>query len=462
MSDQMLNKNNGVHQESDLLSADLSGLRLRKSAEAEQLGIPSKKLEKWKYTSFSTVLKDGMTPASKNYELDHIRELLSSELAMDSALRVVTYNGELVSELSNLDSIDGVSCSVVDGVRAKEAFAGSDGEIDLSAERINELYLAEVDAENYFEKQNLAQFAKQLNFKIQQGRALEKPIVVIHLAGSPLNEELSNQNVSNVKAIPSQMVRLHLTIESGAEVSLLEIFKGENEDRYFTNSLFDARLRANSKLSYCRVQAEGTKGMHFGSTRIKQDKNSSTELFQYTLGSTMSRQDLQVELMGEGAETIVDGLYLLNQNQHADHSTSIEHRIGNTQSSQIYKGVLNEDAKAIFNGRIYIAKDAQKANASQLNKTLLLSKKAEIDTKPELEIYADDVKASHGATVGQLDEDQIFYLESRAIPRNDAIRILSRGFAEEIVLAMSNEFLKSAVHLLLDEKFNTYRFDEEQ
>jgi Fe-S cluster assembly protein SufD len=152
-------------------------------------------------------------------------------------------------------------------------------------------------------------------------------------------------------------------------------------------------------------------------------------------------------LAAPGAEAVVDGLYIENGKQHVDNHTNIEHFVADTRSEQLYKGILDGESRAVFNGRVFIAQDAQRSNSSQLNNNLLLSKRAEVDTKPELEIFADDVKAGHGATIGRLDPEHLFYLRSRAISSDDAVAMLALGFANDLVLRRTNEYVREALSL---------------
>lgn len=165
------------------------------------------------------------------------------------------------------------------------------------------------------------------------------------------------------------------------------------------------------------------------------------------------RNNLAICLDGENIESSLDGLYGIRGHQHIDNHTCVDHRYPHCTSSQLYKGILDGSARAVFNGKIFVRREAQKTNAYQLNRNLMLSPDAEVDTKPQLEIYADDVKCTHGATIGQIDEDEIFYLQSRCIPKKQAISLLSHGFAEDVLYQIGNPGIRHTFRGLLCEYF---------
>jgi Fe-S cluster assembly protein SufD len=165
-----------------------------------------------------------------------------------------------------------------------------------------------------------------------------------------------------------------------------------------------------------------------------------------------SREDLDILLTEPGAEALLDGLYLADGKRHVDHSTNVEHIAPHTTSSQLYKGILNDESRAVFNGRVHIHRDAQKSMAAQLNNNLILSKRAEIDTKPELAIDADDVKASHGATIGQIDPEHVFYLLARAILEDDAIKMLAKGFAQDVAFRIQNDVIRPVIEKVVEKR----------
>jgi Fe-S cluster assembly protein SufD len=233
-----------------------------------------------------------------------------------------------------------------------------------------------------------------------------------------------------------------IVVGRGADVSLIEKY-GAGADAQ-TQATF-LEIGADAKVSHLRLQTGAgvsDQGFVFASTRAKVRENAKYDTAQVSFGSRLSREDLTVELCSAGAEVTTDGVFIGRSNQLVDHHTNLVHVVGNTTSRQIYKGLLADESRGVFNGRIAIAKNASGSNSSQMNKNLLLSKKVELDTKPQLEIDNDDVKAAHGAAIGRLDPDQLFYLRSRGISMSEAVAMLARGFADEAVQRLESPALR--------------------
>ncbi|MGH8496260.1 MAG: Fe-S cluster assembly protein SufD [Gammaproteobacteria bacterium] len=227
--------------------------------------------------------------------------------------------------------------------------------------------------------------------------------------------------------------RVLITAEPGASLTVVEHFIGVDDAANFTNTVTELAAAAGACVEHYKVQDESRQGFHIGSLHVRQDRDSRVFSQHIDLGGYLSRNDIHVALDGEGAEVTLNGLYLAGGRQHMDSHTRIEHLKPHTRSSEDYRGVLRDRARAVFNGKIRVHEDAQKIEANQTNRNLLLSDQAEIDTKPELEIYADDVKCTHGATIGQLDEDALFYLRSRGIGDDMARGLLTFAFADGVI-----------------------------
>ncbi|HVF87595.1 MAG TPA: Fe-S cluster assembly protein SufD, partial [Pyrinomonadaceae bacterium] len=198
-----------------------------------------------------------------------------------------------------------------------------------------------------------------------------------------------------------------------------------------------------ARLVHYKVQRESERAFHVASTRAALGRGSSYDLTTITLGAQLSRHGVEVRLAAEGAECWVDGLYLVGEGQHADTHSLIDHQQPHCTSHQNYKGILDGKSRAVFNGRVFVHRDAQQTDAVQSNKNLLLSTEARVDTKPQLEIFADDVKCAHGATVGQLEEEELFYLASRGLHPELARNLLTYGFAEELIEKIKIESIKT-------------------
>lgn len=218
----------------------------------------------------------------------------------------------------------------------------------------------------------------------------------------------------------------------GSQARVVESYDGA-EGRYFTNAVTEVVAAENAVLDHYRLQRESREAFHIATVQVRQDRGSNFTCHSLTEGGSLSRTDLNVVLDAEGCECILNGLYLADGNQLVDNHTRIDHARPRCTSHELYKGILAGRAHGVFNGKIVVHKDAQKTDARQTNKTLLLSDDAAINTKPQLEIYADDVKCTHGASIGQLDEEAIFYLRTRGIGREAARQLLTYAFANEVI-----------------------------
>jgi Fe-S cluster assembly protein SufD len=229
--------------------------------------------------------------------------------------------------------------------------------------------------------------------------------------------------------------------EAGSKATIVESYAGPAES--FTNAAVQIVLQDNANLTHYRVQKESPAAFHVGTTEVTVGRGSLYNSTSINLGGAIARHDIDVKFTAEGGEAFVDGLYMLNGSQHSDTHSVIDHAVPNCLSHQSYKGVLNDRSRGVFNGKVFVRENAHGTNAEQSNKNLLLSNDARVDTKPQLEIFNDDVKCSHGATVGQLEEEELFYLLTRGLPDSLARNLLTYGFAEEIIRKIGIESIKT-------------------
>ncbi len=238
--------------------------------------------------------------------------------------------------------------------------------------------------------------------------------------------------------------RLLIVLAAGAAAQVIEDHVGDSEPRaHLTNLVAEIRLAEGARLFHGRSVNEGAASQQFAGIHVEQAPGSFYQGFSLALGGSLCRTDLQVRLRGEGARTLLEGLYLLNGRQHLDNHLRVDHLAPGGRSEQFYKGILSGRARAVFNGLAVVHPDAQRSDARQINRNLLLSAGAEVDTKPELQIEADDVKCSHGATVGTLDEEALFYLTSRGLSTRMATGLLTLAFARETLLQLPTETLRN-------------------
>ena len=398
----------------------LADLRQKSLARVKDVGFPKSKDEEWKYTNISSIV-------NRRYELANghatsIDQKTLKNFLLDDAINVVVVNGVVSQELSQLKNLpQGVSLSTF-----QDALKGSDLKEYFSRYKSDE--------ENVFISLNHALTRDGIFLKVAPKTVSQKIIHMIHLMSS--KEETIN--------LPRTIIALGESSEAAMAESYVSL---SDEAIYLTNALTDIFLAKNATLSYCNTQKESLRSFHIGNTRVWQERDSNYRGFSFVAGGAVTRNNLDVVLNGEGAQSFLNALYSVYGTQHVDNHTAVDHRVPNCTSNQLYKGILNGASRAVFNGKIFVRSIAQKTNSYQLNKNLLLGKDCRVDTKPQLEIFADDVKCTHGATIGQLNQDEVFYLQTRAIGKQEAVRMLARGFAEDVL----NQIPNQAVHQKLTE-----------
>ena len=384
--------------------------RLREGAfeRFEKLGFPTTDVEEWKYTNVAPIARRNFHPEQGTIDARLLNQFLQGE---PDQSRLVFVNGAYRPDLSTLELPEGVVATDL-----RESLAG---EHELLLRR----HLAgsgeyEMDA---FRSLNTAFMDGGALLLIPKGVKVETPIRLLFIS-APASEDAAS------------FPRVVVVAERESEAIVIESYAGvEGATSYLTNAVIQVTVGEGARLTHYKVQDEGARAFHIGATRADVGRGSFYDLTTITLGAQLSRHGIEVVLDEEGAECAVDGLYLVGTGQHADTHSLIDHRKAHCTSRQNYKGILDGKSRAVFNGRVFVHKDAQQTDAVQSNKNLLLSPEARVDTKPQLEIYADDVKCAHGATVGQLEEEELFYLLSRGLHTELARNLLTYGFAEEIV-----------------------------
>lgn len=284
---------------------------------------------------------------------------------------------------------------------------------------------------------NLAFMADGAYLRLAPGASVKAPIHLLFIA-SEATLAIQSRNL--------------VIAGEGSSAAIVEHHVALDESSYFTNAVSDIVLGPGASIEHHKLQQESAKAFHIATVNVTQAPNSRFVSGSFALGGRLARTGITVSLQGEGAACTLDGLYVTDGRQHIDHHTRIDHRQPRCTSRELYKGVLNGASRAVFSGRVVVHPDAQGSDAMQTNHNLLLSESAEIDTKPQLEIWADDVKCSHGATVGQLDEDQVFYLRSRGIAEMAARALLTRAFAMEVVDRVRVMPLQARLDTLLQAK----------
>jgi Fe-S cluster assembly protein SufD len=384
---------------------------LRESAidSFDRLGFPTRNDEEWKFTSVEPIASQpferGLWP-----EAVSIETVLARSFTDAKCNRLVFVNGTFVPQLSLWRDVPA-------NVRVQslaEAFKHDD--------QILAPYLAACarhEREAFFAL-NTAFMEDGAVVIVPPDCRLETPLHCIFVATAGERQ---------IALYPRNL----MLVGAGSEVKIVESYLGLGTGNYFVDAVTELIGEENSVIDYYRVQRESDAGFHIGALDARLNRNCHFTSHAVTLAGALVRNDVHVALEGEGSECILNGLYLLDGHQHVDNHTEIEHRRPRATSFELYKGILSGNAHGVFNGKIIVHKDAQKTNARQTNKNLLLSEHAAVNTKPQLEIYADDVKCSHGSTIGQLDADALFYLRSRGLDIHEAQSLLSYAFASDVV-----------------------------
>jgi Fe-S cluster assembly protein SufD len=376
----------------------LRDLRMKARAEFDKLGFPTTRDEGWKYTNVAPLLRQ---PFALSTGTAAVASALSNLLIAPDAPRLVFVDGHFRSDLSRVPVyVSSLSEALNRSAEALEPYLGS----------------VAPTANHAFAALNTAFVLDGAYIRLPAGVAVEQPIHLIYLSSA------------EALAQPHALI----VAEAGSQATVIEHYLPLSEGRHWTNAVTEIVLEPGAAVEHYRVQQQGAQAYHIGGVYVRQGRESRFTSHAVDLGGAFVRNDLQT-VVAEGATCELNGLYIADGRQHVDNHTVIDHVAPRGTSRELYKGVLAGRARAVFNGRVVIQKDAQHIDAHQLNNNLLLSDDVEIDTKPEFEIYADDVKCGHGASVGQLDTDSLFYLRSRAIDETAARDLLTYAFADDIV-----------------------------
>lgn len=383
--------------------------RVRQSAleRFAQSGLPAPRDEAWKYTSVAAIAKrpytvpvpgvdSGITPADvATYALDGAPAHL-----------LVFVNGRHAPALSHLGRLpDGVTLGSLADT------------LDRTPE-VLEPFLVEARYHTIFAALNSAFMADGVYLHLPRGTTLAEPVHALFLSTAD-NAAIHPRNI--------------IIAEDGAQATVIEHYAGRNDAGYFLNAVTQIVAHSNAAVAHYKLQQEAPRALHIAGIHASQQRKSRLESHSIALGAALARNDITTSFDADGCEAILNGLYLTGGRQHVDHHTRIDHASPHGTSREYYKGVLDGGSRGVFNGKVIVHPGAQRTDAQLSNHNLLLSKMAEIDTKPELQIDADDVKCTHGATVGQLDDAQLFYLRSRGVDEAMARTLLTYAFAHDVI-----------------------------
>lgn len=410
----------------------LQGLRAKAFARFYELGFPTVKDEDWRFTSLQPVANNHFALAASG-EAESL-QALGIQLPEGFACHLIFVDGCLDTRLTKFGQLPpGV---VVEGIASL---------LERAPERI-ERHLgkyAALDSEA-FTALNTALLADGAYVFVPRGVALEKPIHLLYITTSGPERKMTH---------PRNLI----VVEEDAQATLVEDYITAGAPQVegissFANAVTELVVGDNGVVSHYRVERENAQAAHVATLRIQQGRSANVASHALLLGGGLVRNNVHPVLAGEGSECLINGLFLGQGTQHLDNYMKVEHQSPRCQSRQFYNGILDGQAHGVFHGRIIVHKDAQKTDAKQTNRNLVLSDFAQIDTKPQLEIYADDVKCTHGATIGQIDETALFYLRSRGVPDSEARSLLLYAFAHENLERMK----PAAVREWLSELIGSY------
>ena len=370
-------------------------------------GFPTPRSEAWKYTNLNRLARAEFDPHAELKQPD-IADW--AHLFIYDCDRIVIVNGRFDVELSTIGKLPA-------GVTVSPLSEAVD-DIDQNLEK--ELACIAPNEGAPLVALNTAFMRDGLVLRLAAGVILDRPVQVVHLIDS---------GDAAIAVHPRTLV----VAGDNSQAVIVETFAGSAGSSYWTNAVTEIRVGRNAGVSHVKRQSESNAAYHTALTQVRLDRDARYTSVALAVGASLSRNEVKVAFEGEGAECSLAGGSLLRGRQHADSTTEADHRVPHTSSRQVFRNVLDDSARAVFQGGVIVRQDAQKTDSGQSNRNLLLSPGAQVDTKPELQIFADDVKCAHGATVGDLDREAMFYLQSRGIPPNEARALLIEAFVGEIL-----------------------------
>jgi Fe-S cluster assembly protein SufD len=385
----------------------------------QSLGFPGATDEEWRFTSVAPIAEGNFVPAADGKASLKSADVAPYRLTDLAGAELVFVNGRYAPELSKL-------AAPTRGLRIESLAAGAaaDSGVERHLTRV-----APFDRQP-FNALNTALFADGAFLNVPSGHVIESPIHILFMSTDEGRPTMANP-------------RVLVVVGESAQVSIVESYAAAHGGRYFTNAVTEIVVGENASVDHYKLQRESLKAYHVATMQVVQQRNARFQSHSVSFGGALVRNDIMSVLDGEGIECTLNGLYLANDRRLVDNHTTIDHAKPHCGSREVYKGILADHARAVFNGKIIVRPDAQKTDAKQTNKALLLSEDAQINTKPQLEIFANDVKCTHGAAVGQMDEEAIFYLRARGLGVDEARNLLIHAFAGDVLNKMPLEALKT-------------------
>jgi Fe-S cluster assembly protein SufD len=403
----------------------LEDLRARGAAKFTALGIPTVRDEEWRFTNAAPLAAIEFAPAEP---ISGAAERLNGFAYTDAPLRLVIVNGRFDTTLSRTKGLPA-------GIQAGSLGAALKDNPDVVQRFFGQL--ADFTTRS-FTALNTAFVQDGAFVHLPEGAVLDQPIHIVFVSGADGSRPMAHP-------------RTLIVAGAGSQARIIESYIGAAGETYFTNAVSEVFVGENAGLDHYKVQQESLDAFHVASLHVHTSRSSRFSSHSFALGGKFVRNDATALLDGEGGDCTLNGLYLADRDRLVDNHTTIDHAKPHNGSHEVYKGILGGTARAVFNGKIIVRQDAQKTDAKQTNRALLLSDDATINTKPQLEIFADDVKCTHGATIGQLDPDMLFYLRARGLSLHDARALLIQGFAGDLINRVKFEPLRARLEAALME-----------
>jgi Fe-S cluster assembly protein SufD len=412
--------------------AQIHKLRKEAISNFSELTFPTIKDEEWKYTNISPLLQYNFKPVNPGKDIPEVSKETVNKFKFDKSENnlLVFINGHYSEQLSNILQLP------------KDVIVGNIASAISENNPVVKKYFGRyADYNNHIFTALSTAFTRDGIFiNVPDNKVIENPIHVLFLT------------ISEDKKLLIQPRNLFV-IGKNCQVTIIEHYASLEEDIFFTNTVTEVVVDENSFVDHVKLQEESKKSYHIARMEVDQEKNSNFVSHLISTGSSLSRNDFNARFNGEGGNSALNGLFMIKESQHFDIHSLIDHAVPHCDSHEHYKGILDDKSRGVFNGKIMVRKDAQKTNAFQENNNIILSEEALINTKPQLEIFADDVKCSHGATIGQLDDESLFYLRSRGINKDEARTILLRAFANDVVRSIKIDFVRNYLENLISERF---------
>ena len=411
----------------DVLS-ELHDVRTSAIKNFENKGFPTKNEEAWKYTSLNSILKNDFSvfPKHENtVEFSAVRKYFLHEI---DTYKVIFVDGIFSSFLSSTTH-DGLDVCLLSSALSKPKYQ----------EAVDEFFNKIASKDESLTSLNTAFANEGAYINIPKNKVVEKPIEIIYFS----------TGIENALLVQPRNL---IIVGENAHVQIIERHQSLNENPVLTNSVTEVFAQKRSNVDYYKIQNDLQTANLIDNTYVAQKQESNVSFHTFSFGGNMTRNNLNFYHQGERIESTLKGITIIGDKQHVDHYTLVQHATPNCESHQNYKNILSGNAVGVFNGKIFVEKEAQKTNAFQQNNNILLSDKATINAKPQLEIFADDVKCSHGCTIGQLDENAMFYMQQRGIPKKEAKALLMYAFSNEVIESIKIPELKQRITKIIATK----------